>query len=144
MRVVISKLGIGVIGLSLFLVPLVKSEAAQVSPTPAFDIDHSASTPTTATVVLQDGTSIAGYRTDCLLQNNGTNILYYKFETVGVCPVGSTIGSCTGTVTNQSRQLAPGLTMNCNNGVTISSTALSILGTTGDKYSLTEQFVRGQ
>lgn len=146
MRLGNKKLRIGLIGLCVFLAPcsIFTTNAAQVSPTPGFDIDHSGSTPTTATVVLQDGTSVASYRTDCTLQNLGTHTLFYKFEAVGVCPVGTTIGGCTGTVTTGSKQLAPGNVMNCNDGVTISSTALSILGTSGDTYALTEQFVRGQ
>jgi hypothetical protein len=118
--------------------------AGQVSPTPAIDIPHNGTVTASAVVVLQDGTSQAGYRVDCTFQNNGTHPMYYKFEFAGVCPAGSSIGSCTGTVTTADKQLPANGTMNCNNGVTISSTALSILGTAGDTYALTEQFVRGQ
>lgn len=137
------------VGSVLFSLPWQGAVAAQVSPSPAADISHNGPSPTSATMVLQDGTSNAGYRTDCLLQNNGTHTLFYKFELVGVCPTGVTIGSCTSgafapTVTTADKQLAPGVSLNCNNGVTISSTALSILGTSGDTYALSEQFVRGQ
>lgn len=124
--------------LSIILAALLVSStsmAAQVSPTPAADIGHNGSTPTSGTVVLNDGSTVNGYRTDCLLQNNGVNILYYKFETAG---------SNVATVTTGDKQLGPGTSMSCNNGVTISSTALSIMGSSGDKYALSEQFVRAQ
>lgn len=126
------------------------TQAAQVSPTPAQDISRNGTSTGSAVMVLQDGTSVAGYRTDCTLQNNGTHVMYYNFEAVGVCPSSSGgASSCTSggnapTVTTASKQLPVGGIMNCNNGVTISSTALSILGTNADTYALTEQFVRGQ
>lgn len=122
------------------LTPLV-ANAAQVSPTPAGDVPHNGTATGSAVTVLNDGTSAAGYRTDCHLQNNGTHVMYYKFGLPGA-PGGT--GGTASPATTADMQLAPGNSMYCNNGVTISSTALSLLGTSGDAYVLTEQFVRGQ
>lgn len=110
------------------------ASAAQVSPTPAADVAHNGTATGSAVTVLADGTSVAGYRTDCHLQNNGTHVMYYQFGTPGVVVPATT----------SSLQLQPGFDMYCNNGVTISSTSLSVLGTSGDTYALNEQFVRGQ
>lgn len=108
--------------------------AGQVSPTPAADVSHNGTATGSAVTVLQDGSSGTQYRTDCHLQNNGTHVMYYQFGTPGVVVPATTA----------SLQLQPGFDMYCNNGVTISSTALSVLGTVGDTYALNEQFVRGQ
>lgn len=123
------------LGSSTFLLSLNLSLAlfgAQVSPTPQTDVDHSGTATGSSVEVLADGSSVAGYRVDCFLQNNGTNVMYYFF------------GSAGSTATTSSKRLTPGAIMNCNDGVTVSSQALELLGTTGDTYSLTESFSRGQ
>lgn len=121
-------LGIGVLYSTAVL-------AGQVSPTPASSISHNGTATGSGVLVLSDGSSVAGYRTDCTLENNGSHVMYYKFELPGVA---------VSSVTTSDKQLPAGGSMNCNNGVTLDSTGLSILGTSGDTYALSEQFVRGQ
>lgn len=105
--------------------------AAQVSPTPVAQVDHSGTVDGSAHVVLTANTcgGSGGCRYDCFLQNKGSNVMYYSF---------------TGVATNGSKQLPPGAVMNCNNGVAVDQTGLSLLGTAADTYSLTESFMTGQ
>lgn len=117
-----------VIGLIIGLIDS-SSEAAQVSATPEIQLDYSGTATGSSVKVLSDGSSTAGYRTDCFLQNNGTHVMYYSFLHVA---------------TSADKQLAAGNIMNCADGVTISSQALNLLGTNNDAYALTESFVRGQ
>jgi hypothetical protein len=105
------------------------SLGAQVSPTPGADTRHDGTTTGAAVTVLQAGSSSAGYRIDCTLQNNGTHVMYYSFS---------------GAATTSTTQLLPGAVMNCSNGVTTSYGALSLLGTNTEAYSLSEQFVGAQ
>lgn len=105
------------------------ANAAQVSPTPETQVDHSGTATGSAVTVLVAGSSGVGYRVDCFLQNNGTHVMYYSF---------------TGTATSGSKQLAAGTSMNCLDGVSVTVTALSLLGTASDAYALTESFVSGQ
>jgi len=102
---------------------------AQVSPTPSMQVDHSGTATGSAVSVLSAGSITGGYRTDCFLQNNGAHTMYYSF---------------TGTATSSSKELAPTYIMKCTNGVNAESGALSLLGTSGDAYSLTESFTSGQ
>lgn len=103
--------------------------AAQVSPTPEVDTPVSGTADGTAHVIMQNGSSIAGYRVDCFLQNQGTHTMYYAFGH---------------TATIADKQLPPAGSMNCDNGPNVSSEALSLLGTSGDTYTGTEAFVRAQ
>lgn len=105
--------------------------AAQVQPTPQKQIDHSGTATGSAVTVLVANTCGAsnGCRTDCTLQNTGANVMYYSF---------------TGTATTTSRQLQAGFVMNCAGGTTVDQGALSLLGTNGDTYSLSEAFATGQ
>lgn len=105
------------------------ASAAQVSPTPGTQTDHSSTATGAAVTVLTAGAINPGYRTDCFLQNNGTHTMYYSF---------------TGTATVNSKRLESGNVMNCNNGVTVDVQALSLLGTNTEAYVLTETFVSGQ
>lgn len=116
--------------------------AAQVSPTPAGDVPHNGTATGSAVTVLNDGTSVNGYRTDCHLQNTGVHVMYYKFQLPGAGITGTGLSIVPATSTDL--QLQPGDSMYCNNGVTISSTGLSLLGTAGDTYALNEQFSRAQ
>lgn len=112
---------------------LVVSQAnAQVPTYPAIqtDVGHDGTATGAAVKVLNDGATNPGYRIDCVLQNNGTHNMFYVFGG--------------GVATSGSRVLLPGNLMYCSNGITISSQALSLLGTSGDKYSLTESFLRSQ
>lgn len=105
--------------------------AGQVSPTPVSQVDHSGTATGSAVTVLTANTCAGstGCRADCTLQNTGANVMYYSF---------------TGTATSSSRQLQPGFIMNCSGGVSVDQTALSLLGTNGDTYSLSESFPTGQ
>lgn len=124
------------IAVTLFLAAgSLQLQAAQVSPTPAYSVTHNGTATGAGVLVLSDGTSAGGYRTDCTLQNNGTHVMYYKFELPGIA---------TSSVTTADKQLLAGASMNCNDGVTLDSTGLSVLGTNGDTYALSEQFVRAQ
>lgn len=107
------------------------SFAGQVTPTQVSQVDHSGTATGSAVVVIPANTCSGsnGCRLDCFLQNNATNVMYYSF---------------TGTATTSSKQLLPGAVMNCNNGVVVDQTALSVLGTNLDKYSATESFITGQ
>lgn len=119
-----------VAGISTYLIFFnLPTFAAQVSPTPQTTIDHSGTSDGVVHTVLSAGSSVTGYRVDCFLQNNGTHTMYYSF---------------TGVATTSSKQLGAGGAIVCNNGVTVDSQALSLLGTNGDIYSLTEAFVVGQ
>lgn len=114
---------------SLLLALSLSVNAAQVSPTPATDVRRDGTATGSDVVVLQDGSTGGSYRVDCTLQNNSASIMYYAF---GVA------------ATTLTTQLAPGAIMKCNNGVTVSSQALHLLGTSNAAYALSEQFVRGQ
>lgn len=105
------------------------SVAAQVSPTPQVSVDHNGVATGLAVTVLQAGSSVTSYRVDCTLQNTSTRVMWYAF---GVA------------ATTASMQLQPGGVMNCNNGVTVDSQALSLLGSATDTYVLSEKFVAGQ
>lgn len=114
---------------SLLLALSLSVNAAQVSPTPQTSVDHNGTATGSAVTVLAAGSSVSSYRVDCTLQNTATHVMYYSF------------GS---TATTASMQLQPGGVMNCNNGVTVDSQALSLLGTAADTYVLSEKFVAGQ
>lgn len=114
---------------SILLTLSAATQAAQVSPTPSTEVDHSSNTTGSAVTVLAAGSSTAGYRTDCTLINNGLHNMYYSF---------------TGIATTSSKPLAPGSIMNCTNGTVVDMQALSLLGTASDAYSLTESFVGAQ
>ena len=105
------------------------TQAAQVSPTPVYQVDDSGILGASAVIVFQDGSSSAGYRSDCFVQNKGMNPMYYSF---------------TGTATTSSKVLASGASFTCSSGTTVDSQALSLIGTSGDSYSATESFIRGQ
>lgn len=104
---------------------------ASVSPTQVSQVDHSGTATGSAVTVIPANTCGAsgGCRQDCFLQNNGNNPMYYSF---------------TGTATTSSKQLLPENIMNCNNGIVVDQTALSVLGTAGDTYAATESFITGQ
>lgn len=102
----------------------------QPYPSPILDVNHSGTATGSAVTVLQDGSSqSATYRNNCMLQNNGTHNMYYIFGG--------------GTATTGSKVLPAGAIMYCSDGVYVSSQALSLLGTSGDSYALTESFLRG-
>lgn len=107
----------------------VNAIASQVTPTPLTPITHNGTATGSAVTVLSAGSSVVGYRSDCFLQNNGTHNMYYSFV---------------GTASSSTTVLAPGYSMNCANGVGVTQSALSLLGTNGDTYVLHEDFITAQ
>jgi hypothetical protein len=100
----------------------------QPYPSPVQDIDHSGTGTGSAVVVLKDGGQQTP-RINCLLQNNGSHNMYYLFGG--------------GVATTSNRVLIPGMIMYCSDGITVSTSQLSLLATSGDSYSLTESFLIG-
>lgn len=123
---------IKLIGLTLVLLShlsgITLAANVQPYPSPVQDIDHSGTGTGSAVVVLKDGGQQSP-RINCLLQNNSQDNMYYLFGG-GVAGTGS-------------RVLAPGSIMYCSDGITVSTSALSLLASSGDKYSITESFLIG-
>lgn len=101
------------------------SYAAQVSPSPEIQVDHSGTTTGASVTVLTAGTSVLGYRTNCFLQNTSIRPMYYSF--VGVASA-------------TTKLLNAGGIMRCADGQGVSTQALTLFGTNADTYLLTESF----
>lgn len=104
--------------------------AAQVSPIPT--------TNTSSAVILTNGsvqTVLADnpFRTDCMIQNEDSTI------TIAITDNGDTPA-----VGGLGYQLSPGSWYNCNNGISVSTQIIKIIGTTGKPVYATESVARGQ
>ena len=66
-------------------------------------------------------------RTDCFIQNNGDAIMFVFF------------GAITNAITENSLQLRPTQSLNCNNGNVVIRNEISITGTSGDRFYGSQQ-----
>lgn len=117
--------GLVLIGLLLGISTI--ASAAQVSPTPvqAGTIVRGTLADNAAHILLADN----AYRFDCVFINQSTHNMEVDFGQ---------------TATVSSMIIQPGYGFNCNNGVSIQTNYLSVIGTSGDAYYIIEDVARGQ
>lgn len=120
-------LGTAIIGLLSF-----ETNAAQVSPSPG-KVTSSATVATTGSVQTLFADNV--YRFDCFFQNE---------EASGGATMAVTTNGDTPAVGGLGYQVAPGNSLNCNNGTVTDTGPIKVIGTTGKSFYATETNARGQ